>query len=258
MTRICSADVEKRRLLDLLDAAHAGSVALAFWWRDDDAETVTPQLERLLSLAARFELPLGLAVVPAGAAAKLSARLACEPHAYVLQHGWNHHNHSPPDQKKMELGDHRPAEAIAEELRMGFERLRELFSEKFLPVLAPPWNRIGDAAKAGMCASGLLGLSTFGPAATGEPHRANVHLDIFAWKPARRPLSPAEVYAGLSREVLRRLDGDAEPIGIMTHHLVHTEESWALLAELLGLLRGHPAVSWPSIPAIFGLAPAPR
>jgi hypothetical protein len=253
-----SAEVDaKRRLLQLLDAAGDRSAELRFWWRDDDARAATPQLVRLLDLATRFDLPLGLAVVPAEVAPELADRVECVAQLYVLQHGWNHRNHSPPGEKKMELGDHRPSEAIEGELRLGFERLRRLFPGKFLPVLVPPWNRMGDAAKAAMPSIGLRGLSTFGPADPAAIHQANVHLDLFAWRPARRPLSPSEIYAGLCREVSRRSDGAAEPIGIMTHHLVHGEESWSVLEEVFALLRDHPAAAWPSIPALFDVAPEP-
>ncbi len=37
-----------------------------FWWRDDDATTRTPALERLLALSTTPRLPLALAVIPAG------------------------------------------------------------------------------------------------------------------------------------------------------------------------------------------------
>jgi hypothetical protein len=253
-----SAEVDARqRLLELLDAAADGSAELRFWWRDDDAQAATPELARLLDLATRFHLPLGLAVVPADVAPQLADRVECVAELYVLQHGWNHRNYSPPSEKKMELGDHRPKEAIERELRLGFERLQRLFPEKFLPVLVPPWNRIGATAKAVMPSIGLRGLSTFGPADPAAIHQANVHLDLFAWRPARRPLSLAEIYAGLWREVSRRLDGASEPIGIMTHHLVQGEESWSLLEEVFALLRTHPAAVWPSIPVLFDLAAEP-
>ena len=253
-----SAEVDaKRRLLELLDAASARAAELRFWWRDDDAQAATPQLARLLDLATRFHLPLGLAVVPAAVAPQLADHVECVAQLHVLQHGWSHRNHSPPGEKKMELGDHRPKEAIERELRLGFERLRGLFPGRFLPVLVPPWNRIGAAAKAAMPSIGLCGLSTFGPADAAAIHQANVHLDIFAWRPARRPLTPSEIYAGLCREVSRRLDGASEPIGIMTHHLVQSEESWALLEEIFALLRTHPAAAWPAIPALFDLGPEP-
>ena len=69
-------DAARDAFLALLATAEKDGRTIAFWWRDDDAETVTPQLERLLELAERHDLPLGLAVVPKGATEALAARLA--------------------------------------------------------------------------------------------------------------------------------------------------------------------------------------
>ena len=226
---------------------------IRIWWRDDDTETATPALDRLLQLARWHDLPLGLAVVPKRATPELAARLAREPNVSVLQHGWSHRNHAPEGAKKMELGDHRPLDAVLGDLRQGFERLTALMSETFLPVLVPPWNRISDSVREARKEIGLAGLSTFGPAPPGDPHLINAHLDIFAWKPKRRTLDRAEAYAVLASEIERRLAGDAEPLGILTHHLVHEEASWELLDELFGMLAKHPAVAWPKVGELFGI-----
>jgi hypothetical protein len=244
------AAASRTRLIDLLDAAAARSKRIAFWWRDDDAEDVTPALERLLALADRHGLPVALAVIPHGATPALAERLAQAERVAVLQHGWRHANHSPPEEKKMEFGDHRPAEMIRDELARGFARLSELFPGRFLPVLVPPWNRIGSTASAQLEAAGLAGLSTIGPFAPGTPGRVNTHVDIFAWKPERRPLAPEEAYALLFREVERRLAGAAEPVGVLSHHLVHEEANWAFLDDVFTMLR-HPAVLWPPIAELF-------
>ena len=41
------------------------NIALPVWWRDDDAEGLSPQLDQLLGLSDRYALPVHLAVVPA-------------------------------------------------------------------------------------------------------------------------------------------------------------------------------------------------
>ena len=152
----------------------------------------------------------------------------------------------------MELGDHRPLDEVVQELRAGFERLTSLFPETFHPALVPPWNRISPSVQGVAKPIGLRGLSTFGAAPAEEPYQVNTHLDIFAWRPERRPLSRAEAYAVLNAVIERRLTGGDEPIGILTHHLVHEEASWDLLDELLGTIAKHPAVRWPSVGELFG------
>jgi peptidoglycan/xylan/chitin deacetylase (PgdA/CDA1 family) len=238
----------------LLGHAAAQGRRLDLWWRDDDAVTPSPALDRLLEIRRKHGMPLALAVIPAGATEALAQRLVGEPDVWVLQHGWRHAKHNRPGEKKAELGDQRPLAAILAELKSGREKLEWLFPRQFLPVLVPPWNRIGDAIRNARAQAGLPGLSGFGQENPAAPHQVNTHIDIFAWKPTRRPLSPGETYALLAREAERRLAGDGAPIGILTHHLVHEQASWELLAELLGLLAGHPAVRWPVLPKLFGMA----
>lgn len=244
---------QKRRFVELLDAAQARKIPIRFWWRDDDAATATPALDRLLAMARKYDVPLGLAVVPKPATAALAERLAREPKISVLQHGWQHRNYAPEGEKKVELGEHRPAPVVVEELRLGFDRLAKLFPKQFLPVLVPPWNRIAESVRKARQEVGLTGLSVFGPAPAGEPHWVNPHLDIFEWRPVRRPVGSEEAYAVLAAELEKRLAGDPQPIGIMTHHLVHGDENWDFLDELLALIAKRPAVAWPPIAMLFGL-----
>jgi len=247
-------DTERQRFVESLNLAAARGMKIPFWWRDDDAVDATPAFEQLLALSRKYHVPLALAVVPKQATAALAARLESEPSVSVLQHGWRHRNHALSDEKQMELGDHRPADAVLEELRLGFDRLAELFPAQFLPVLVPPWNRIADSIRVRRQEIGLKGLSTFGKAPSGEPCWINTHLDIFEWRPIRRPLEPSEAYAILATEMDRRLTGDPEPIGIMTHHLVHDAASWAFLDEFFELIERHPAVVWSLHNGLFGLA----
>jgi hypothetical protein len=153
----------------------------------------------------------------------------------------------------MELGDHRPLDAVLGDLNQGFARLTVLMPEKFLPVLVPPWNRMSDSVRDARQQTGLFGLSMFGPTPGNDLHWVNTHLDIFEWKPVRRPIERAEAYACLSSELERRLAEDPEPLGILTHHLVHEEASWDFLDELFGLTAKHPAVAWPAAGELFRL-----
>ncbi len=245
-------DVARDRFVALLDEAKRRSRQIEFWWRDDDAEDGTPALEQLLALAKYHELPLALAVIPKGATRALAERLQPEPRVAVLQHGWQHKNHAAEGEKKIELGGKRPPSDVFDELRRGRDRLRALFPHS-LPVLVPPWNRIAENVSDALDEVGLSGLSTFGPAPADKPHQVNTHLDIFEWRPVRRPLSRGAAYAGLASELERRLDGMPEPIGILTHHLVHEEASWVLLGEIFTLTARHPAARWPEIAELFGL-----
>lgn len=246
----------RRRLLELLQEAQATRQTISFWWRDDDAVTATPALDRLLALARGFNVPLGLAVIPKAATAALAERVGDADGVRVLQHGWQHRRHSPEGEKKMELGDHRPIGAVLDELRMGRERLAALVPTRFLPVLVPPWNRVSARVAAQRASAGLIGISTFGRRQSRDPRWVNTQVDIIDWT-TRAALPPAQAYALLCRELQRRLKGDGEPIGLLSHHLLHGDASWAFLEDLLALVDGHPAVAWPGLEALFGLHKTP-
>lgn len=224
-----------------LDCWAASGRQARFWWRDDDATQPGPRLERLFALAE--DLPLALAVVPAALDPGLAAALP--PRVRVLQHGYAHANHAPAGAKKAEFGDHRPLPAMLAELSAGRVRLEAAFGDRFAPVLAPPWNRIGAVAgRIGEAGLTALSLHADRIAAPGLPHR-NVHLDILAWTPAPHFAGLEAVLPPLLDRLCRarQTDGGA-PIGVMTHHRVHDAAGWSFLADLVALLRAHPGAAW--------------
>ncbi len=105
-----------------LDAWQVSDRRASFWWRDDDAVRVTPALERLLALSDEAETPVSLAVIPRDADDALRDRLARQPRANVLQHGWSHANHAP-EGRQEEFGPHRPLPAMLDELARGWRRI---------------------------------------------------------------------------------------------------------------------------------------
>jgi hypothetical protein len=240
-----------------LDAWAAQGRQAVLWWRDDDAVSVTPALDRLLDGSRRYGIPLALAVIPRDAVPGLDRALP--PSVIVLQHGWAHLNHAAPGEKKAELGDHRPLEQVAAELDLGWSRLVRMFGVCALPVLVPPWNRIGQGVAAALPSLGFGGLSTFGPRPRGPfaPARVNTHVDIIDWR--RRCFAGTvgcleTTVSHLSARRLGHADGD-EPVGLLTHHLVHDDESWAFLDRFFARTRAHPAVTWASADRLFGSRP---
>ncbi|MCE7030296.1 polysaccharide deacetylase family protein [Jiella avicenniae] len=229
-----------------LDRLSGEGRQVSLWWRDDDARSVTPELDRLLGLAKRHALPLALAVIPVGAELALAERLAGEAGVSVLLHGHAHANHASPGEKRAEFGDHRPADVMRGEIVAGKARLEDLFADRFRPVFVPPWNRIGRTARALLAGLGLPTLSVYGAAkdsSDGEPAELNTHLDVMDWR-AMRGLT----FDAADGRLAALIDGRtgsaavAEPIGLLTHHLQHDESAWALTDRLLGLLVAHPAV----------------
>ncbi len=253
-SKAAEAETFRSQFLKRLDQFAAQGRTVSFWWRDDDAVAPTPALERMTLIAERYRVPLVLAVIPHDATEALARYVAQHPLLVPTQHGWAHADHADRDagQKAAEFGANRPAGESLADLQRGFKRMRTLFGDHFVPVLTPPWNRISDEVIARRGEAGLTGLSLFGPNADGPP-LVNTHVDVIAWKKDRKFIGRARAYYLLVEELDRRLKGSAEPLGLLTHHLVHDRETWAFLEELLTDLVDHPSVEWPEPRALFGL-----
>jgi hypothetical protein len=236
-----------------LDSALERGDSIRVWWRDDDAGRDDSALPRLLELAECHELPLALAVVPMWLDSGAHARIAASPQATVLQHGFAHANHAPPEGKSIELGGRDPDTVLAE-LARGRAMLQDAFGCAFLAVLVPPWNRLDHGLIERLADCGFIGLSTFGPralpeAAPGLP-QVNTHLDPIDWRGTRLFVGEA---AALSR--LIAVQGADEPIGILSHHLTMDEDGWAFLDRLLGMLVAHPGARLCRAAELFEAAP---
>jgi peptidoglycan/xylan/chitin deacetylase (PgdA/CDA1 family) len=243
------------RELDLW--AEAGRRA-TLWWRDDDAAELTPALERLLGLQAEHGVPLALAVIPDRLAPGLTLRLAGREGVVVLQHGWRHRDHAGKGEGAWELGDHRPLEQVAADLVAGQQRLAQAFGERFLPVLAPPWNRISGRVVQRLPALGFIGLSTFRARDRAMPAQGlvqvNAHCDPITWRGGARFASTGRSLDDLTLHLRARRMGTAdpgEPTGLVTHHLAMDAPAWAFVAELLRRTRAHPRAAWQSAREVF-------
>ena len=135
-----------------------------FWWRDDDATVPTPPLRHLISLAKASGVPLALAVVPLAAVPELFAG----HDARVLMHGTDHRNRAARGEKKTEFAAAEPDEDAIARLAAAREHLARLAGSRFVPVLAPPWNRFKQTLVARLPAAGLHGLSAYGPRAASH------------------------------------------------------------------------------------------
>lgn len=234
-----------------LDRWHSAGRRATFWWRDDDAVKVTPALERLLDLHRRHRVAPAVAVIPALAREDLSAKLESYPRIAVLQHGYAHKNHAGEGEKAIELTQRRPRDEVIGEMARGCDKLADVFSHCFLPVVVPPWNRIASELLEDLRASGFRGLSAFAPRARAEAvpglRQTNCHVDLIDWRGSRGcralPDLIASLCAHLEARRLARVD-DAEPTGVLSHHLAHDEECWTFLDTLMIRLNDHPAADW--------------
>ncbi len=229
-----------------LDAWRASGMRATFWWRDDDATRPGPRLDQLLDCAGAH--PLSLAVIPAQATSDLASRLRSAPNVTVLQHGYAHANHAPPQEKKAEFGPHRDTTSMSAELAAGRTRLKKLFGDQFRPIFVPPWNRFAEGLPAELHAMQFSGLSAFGTRDrdTALP-RMNCHVDIIDWRGGRRFLGTETVLRGFVDHLKARRQGavdSKEPTGLLTHHRDHDAACWQFINDLLDMIKKHPTATW--------------
>jgi hypothetical protein len=220
-----------------------------FWWRDDDAGAVLPPLKQLIELSKKKQVPLALAVVPEAAESELFRLL--HDRVTVLQHGTDHRNRAAPGEKKTEYPAAEPVEAALARVSDGFGTLRTLAGKRFLPVLAPPWNRVRKDLLRNLPAIGIRGLSGYGARASVEPapglRQVNTHVDIVAWRAGKGFIGEAEALS----KAMQHLSGE-EPVGWLTHHAVHDAQAWKFLERLFTLGD----VRWLSASEAFSYTPA--
>lgn len=212
-----------------------------FWWRDDDAVAATTALDEMIAFSMRFEVDVHLAVIPKHAEASLVEVCAAHPELVPMVHGWAHDNHAPKGQKKAEFGHPRPA--LEADAAAGLERLRSLFGSRLLPCFVPPWNRITPELLPVLPRLGYGAVSTFTPRSTrlAAPGlvQINTHIDPINWRDGGG-LADVDGMVLSAVRVLR--DGrlaaevEAEPLGVLTHHLVQDTETWGFVAGLFEVL----------------------
>jgi len=242
--------------------AEAGLTA-SMWWRDDDAVAPSPALDRLLAIADATGVALALAVIPKRAEAALAARLEPVGAAVaVLQHGYAHDNYSAPGAKKIELGRERPTDVVIAELAVGREGLENLFGPRALPVLVPPWNRIAPHLVPMLPEMGYRGLSTFAPRTRAHGVRGlaviNAHIDVIDWRGSRGFVGEEAALSATLEHLTARRSGavdQAEPTGLLTHHLAHGEATDAFVTQFLRRTAANPAARWLAAQEVF---PAPN
>lgn len=233
---IHSHNIDWDPLDEALRRARASGREPVFWWRDDDAVAKTTQLRRLLDLSCGHASPVALAIIPQGVEPSLAAALAEEPGAAALVHGFAHVNHAPAAAKKAEFGADRPLGVRENEAAAGLRLLVSQLGPRLLPVFVPPWNRMAPDLLPGLVRSGYHGVSTFGRRRSTEPApgllQVNTHIDPIDWHGARSLADPGRLVAMAADAVA--LD---EPVGLLTHHLVHDEAVWRFCEAFLDRLH---------------------
>src|SRR6185503_18542323 len=206
------------------------------WWRDDDCREPTWKLDRLLYLSTG--LPITLAVIPDGNLNALGARLEKAKGVSIAQHGVDHANKLPEPGPRSEFPSDMTQDQINASLAAGRARLTAAGLAPRLFV--PPWNEADDRLKKAILAAGYstYSIGIYGQAGQGLSH-IGAQVDVLRWKGEPRFRGQRRIFAALRTELeQRRASGRfEEPIGLLTHHLVHDESTWAFLDWFLKFSR---------------------
>ena len=243
-----------------LEAWSAAGREATLWWRDDDATHVTPALERLLNIATTNHVPICLAVIPANAHPGLGDLLDLHADVTIAVHGIAHENLAEPGEKKCELVEGRPPQALAGRLLQGLETLVALAGNRTIPIVVPPWNRIAESLLPLLPTHGFRGISTYGDRRSNAPSQGlvqvNCHVDPIDWRGDRDFVGSQNTLDMLIRHLTRRRLGNAdpnEPTGLLTHHAIWTDEAFDFLTEVFVRTQRHPAIRWRTARDVFGL-----
>lgn len=226
-------------LRDALRRAQDEGRVVRFWWRDDDAVAATPDLARLTAMAEAQAVPVHIAVIPALLEPSLTQAVVEIPFLVPVVHGWRHADTSEEGQKKSEFQRVRPDAAA--ETAQALATLQNAFGPRLVPLFVPPWNRIAPELVPELAAQGYRGLSTFGPRTCARKHGLhilNTHIDPIFWRGDRGLVNPDQL---IKRAAAHIDSGTDEPLGLLTHHLVHTPAVWDFTQTFLTELRTHGA-----------------
>jgi hypothetical protein len=201
---------------------------LPIWWRDDDAIAPTSELDQLTKLSEKVGVPIYLACIPETTQSDLVPYVRERPALIPCIHGWSHKNSAPADQKKSEFGVESKDGKNA--LAQALKRMNTLFEDDIFTLFVPPWNRMHPNHQHQLANLGFRGFSTFGPRSGTPPlPQINTHIDPIFWRGHRGLIDPETLIAQTTELLNARCNNEqdiSEPLGYLTHHLVHTPEIW--------------------------------
>jgi hypothetical protein len=209
-----------------------------FFFRDDDGGWSDRELQRLVELFARHEMPLDIAMIPTATTPALAEWL--RPRIGLLlgvhQHGHAHHNHETKG-RKCELGPSRNAPQQFDDIKRGLELLSALFGAALDPIFTPPWNRCSLTAARALPE---LGFSMLSRDITADPLAVSSGLCELPvsvdWQKYRCGAEPdVTALAGALATQIKQSD----TVGIMLHHARMVDADFELLDQLLVSLQSH-------------------
>jgi hypothetical protein len=118
-------------------------------------------------------------------------------------------------------------------------------------MLVPPWNRIDPGLVSDLGSIGFKALSVFGPPKPASLAVVNSNVDIMDWHGTRGCRDHGLLVQAIIAQLQHASDG-GEPVGLLTHHLVHDESAWLFLERLFAVTARTEACAWLPIRTLIG------
>ena len=217
------------------------------WWRDDDANRPTSNLDWMLKTIDSLEFKPLLAAIPNLSSRELAKALETNG-LPIAVHGLSHSNYEPADSRKSEFGPSRTLRNIKKDLIQAKEQLSNIFGDSVIDCFVPPWNRIREDIIPNLSELGFSGFSSFGKRSS-KVHESNLkwfntHVDVIDWRNTRhfigREAMISQITDNLRRQ--RTRSGTSEPVGVLTHHLNMIESDWEEFRNIFTVLKKNNAV----------------
>ncbi len=230
---------------------HKAGLTLPFWWRDDDAIEPTDHLAQLIEIAEQVDIPVHLAIIPKFATTALRDLCKQTPLLIPVVHGWSHKSHALKGEKNAEFGASRPIQDAVQDLILAADHMSDLFGKDLKSMFVPPWNRINPELAEHLEAIGYDILSTYLPRTTklasSKIEQINTHIDPIDWKNTRSLVESETLVENITQLMQDRRLGksdNTEPLGLLTHHLVHDAAIWDFVKQFLTIIRTAPIVAF--------------
>lgn len=232
-----------RKLKTVINTKVRSGYEVKFWWRDDDISDVTEGLTNILIISEIYNIPIYIAVIPE----RISEDAICLINEYsnisILQHGYSHNNYAKEGEPLNEFGLDRDIKLQLDEIKLGFEKLRNSFNDKFLPVFVPPWNHIASPIINELSELGFRGVSCIGNNLSEYPNlfNNNVKIDIHSWqtKSETEYKSFCKEYSLIIKEISDLITNTKDShtsdisIGLLTHSQIMSKDDFTMIHQLI-------------------------
>ncbi len=234
-----------------LESLQAKRQSRSVFLRNDDGDKDDDTLRQLFDITLSNQVPLHLAVIPAGltpAGLRLlkDMKRAGGDLVELGQHGYQHVNHET-EGRKCEFGASRSFAEQFEDIAKGKKILEENLLEQFAPIFTPPWNRCTKVTFKVLDQLGfkILSKDNSSPATGYSFREVSITLDLYTWKNGARMKEPEVIISELVKQL-----SSLEPVGLLLHHKVMDADAFTFLDALLSELKRYSVIGFHTLQSL--------